>query len=551
MSTAARIAGALLAAGLVAGAGARGEARSQGRVGSVLYATTTRLYLDAGSREGLAPGQVLRFQRAGSCRVEQVSETRATCLGSGRVGDTFQLPEPAPPRPILRPPPPASPGVLEQRRNVLASAPYPPVDYHEAAGGGGVEARRGSIDAGVRHTTWWVSGGPGAWNQERADAGIRGAPLGGGFTLDLDLSARRWSRRSDPISFRPDDPTQLYVWEASISRRSGDGGPAFSVGRVRPYRVPGQVILDGAQAGWRLEGGSEAGVFGGAVPNSVTLAPSLDHGTFGAYWIGQRVFEPDSTIRFLRHETRLAFVNTDDLGKRLEGEALVEARITRRLDAALNVRVGASAAHGLGSLDTIRLDAVRVDATARPIDSLSLTGSYRHEGGSVPELDGPGRVLLGGEARHADLSAAWEATETVRISVLSGFSTDLVTQKTRRWIGPEVALTRLFGDRGGVSLGYVQEEGWAPGRSAWLQVLARSQGVLQILTRLSWFRTSLIAPADLDELGVSTSIQAQLGPHVAFRLSTMARTVLNGQMELFGPATGRMLIADAELAGTF
>jgi len=244
-------------------------------------------------------------------------------------------------------------------------------------------------------------------------------------------------------------------------------------------------------------------------------------------------------------------VNTDDLGKRLEGEALVEARITRRLDAALNVRVGASAAHGLGSLDTIRLDAVRVDATARPIDSLSLSGSYRHEGGSVPELDGPGRVLLGGEARHADLSAAWEATETVRISVLSGFSTDLVTQKTRRWIGPEVALTRLFGDRGGISLGYVQEEGWAPGRSAWLQVLAHSQGVLQILTRLSWFRTSQIAPADLDELGVSTSIQAQLGPHVAFRLSTMARTVLNGQMELFGPATGRMLIADAELAGTF
>jgi len=394
-------------------------------------------------------------------------------------------------------------------------------------------------------------GGSPAVPAHGTDAGIRGAPLGGGFTLDLDLSARRWSRRSDPISFRPDDPTQLYVWEASISRRSGDGGPAFSVGRVRPYRVPGQVILDGAQAGWRLGGGSEAGVFGGAVPNSVTLAPSLDHGTFGAYWIGQRVFEPDSTIRFLRHETRLAFVNTDDLGKRLEGEALVEARITRRLDAALNVRVGASAAHGLGSLDTIRLDAVRVDATARPIDSLSLSGSYRHEGGSVPELDGPGRVLLGGEARHADLSAAWEATETVRISVLSGFSTDLVTQKTRRWIGPEVALTRLFGDRGGISLGYVQEEGWAPGRSAWLQVLAHSQGVLQILTRLSWFRTSQIAPADLDELGVSTSIQAQLGPHVAFRLSTMARTVLNGQMELFGPATGRMLIADAELAGTF
>src|SRR5438132_12595029 len=146
MSTAARSAGALLAAGLIAGAGARGEARSHGRLGSVLYATTTRLYLDAGSREGLAPGQVIRLQRAGSCRVEQVYETRATCLGSGRVGDTFWLPEPPPPRPILRLPPLTAPAILEQRRNVLASASYPVVDYREAAGGG-LEARRGSIDA--------------------------------------------------------------------------------------------------------------------------------------------------------------------------------------------------------------------------------------------------------------------------------------------------------------------------------------------------------------------------------------------------------------------
>jgi hypothetical protein len=550
MSAAARIAGALLAANLVAGAGARGEVRPQGRVGSVLYATTTRLYLDAGSRDGLAPGQVLRLQRAGSCKVEQVSETRATCRGAGKAGDTFQLPEPPPPGPVSKLPPPPSPGVLEQRRSSLASAPYPKVDYHEAADSG-LEARRGSIDAGIGHTTWWVSGGRGAWNQEHADAGIRGAPLGAGFTLDLDLSARRWSRRSDPISFRPDDPSQLYVWEAAISRRSADGGPAFSIGRVRPYRVPGQVILDGAQAGWRLEGGSEAGVFGGAVPDSVTLAPSFDHGTFGAYWIGQRVFETDSTLRFLRHEARIAFVNTDDLGKRLEGEALVEARITRRIDAAVNVRVGAGAAHGLSSLDTIRLDALRIDATVRPLDSLTLSGSFRHEGGSVPELDGPGHLLLGGEARHADASAVWDANEWLRISVLSGLSTDVVTQKTRRWIGPEVALTRLLADRGILSLGYVEEDGWAPGRSAWLQVLARSQGVLQILARLSWFQTRDIAPADLDELGISTSIQAQLGPRVAFRLSTMARTVLNGQRSLFGSATGQVLIANAELAATF
>jgi hypothetical protein len=547
MSAARPIAAALLAGALASAA--RAETRAQNRTGSVLYATTTRLYLDAGSRDGLAPGQTLQLQRSGSCRIEQVSETRATCIGAGRVGDTFRLPEPQPPQPVVRLPPLTPPGVLEQRRSALASASYAKVDAQQAAHPV-IETRRGSIDAGLGHTTWWASGGRGAWNQEYADAAIRGAPLGAGFTLDLDMSARRWSRRTDPISFRPGDPAQLYVWEAAISRRSADGGPAFSLGRVRPYQVPGQVIIDGAQAGIRLGGGSEAGIFGGAVPDAVTLAPSLDHGTFGAYFVGQRGFE-DSALRFLRHEARVAFVNTADLGKRIEGEALLEARITKRLDAALDVRAGAEAAHGGGSVDTVHLDAVRVDATLRPFDSLSLSGSFRHEGLSVPELDGPGHVLSGGAARHAEATAIWEPVSALRFSVLSGLTSDLVTQKTRRWIGPEVGVPQLFGDRVGVSAGFFHEEGWAAGSSAWLQILARSPGVFQVLARASWFRTSGIAPADLDELGISTAIQAQLGAHVAFRLSAMGRTVLNGQQSLFAPATGQILFADAELAGTF
>ena len=545
----ARIAGALFAAGALAGVAARAKTPPPRRSGSVLYATATRLYLDAGSRDGLAPGEILKFQ-SGSCRVEQVSETRASCLGTGRTGDTFPLPEPPPPpRPVARLPPPTAPAVLEQRRSVLASASYAKVDFHEGAGG--LEMRRGSIEGEIRHTTWWTSGGPGAWNQERADAAIRGASLGAGFTLDLDLSARRWSRRSDPISFRPYDPAQLYVWEAAISRRSADGGPAFSLGRVRPYRVPGQVILDGAQAGWRMVGGGEAGIFGGVVPDAVTLAPSLDHGTFGAYWIGQRAFEVDSTLRFLRHEARIAFVNTADLGQRVEGEALLEARITRRLDAAVNVRAGGAASRGVGSLDTVRLEAVRVDGAARPFDSLSFSGSFRYEGLSVPELDGPGHVLSGGAARHADASAAWEPIDALRFYVLSGLSTDLVTIKTRSWIGPEVELPRLFGDRAGVSAGYFQEGGWAPGRSAWLQVLERSRGVLQILARISWFRTRGLAPVVLDELGASAAISAQLGPYVALRVSLMGRTTLNGQRTLFSPGTGQSAFADAVIAGTF
>ena len=79
---------ALLAALLAATAAPGAEPR---RVGTVVYATARRLYLDAGAREGLAPGQVLHLE-SGTCRVEEVSARYATCVGNGRPGDTFALP---------------------------------------------------------------------------------------------------------------------------------------------------------------------------------------------------------------------------------------------------------------------------------------------------------------------------------------------------------------------------------------------------------------------------------------------------------------------------
>ncbi|HEY4886245.1 MAG TPA: hypothetical protein VII08_21650 [Myxococcales bacterium] len=545
MTTRVRIAGALLATAMGASA-SQSETAPVRRTGSVLYATTSRLYLDAGSREGLAPGQIVQLQK-GTCRVEQVSATRATCLGTGRAGDTFGLPPPPPQPPASRLAPLPAPSVVEQRRSTLGSAPHPKVDFHQ--GSSGLEARQGSADLGIGHTTWWTSR-VGSSSQERVDALIRDLPLGAGFTLDVDLSARRWSRRSGPISFRPDDATQLYVWEASISRRTA-GGPAFSVGRVRPYRVPGQVILDGAQAGWRTVGGTEAGIFGGVVPDAVTLAPSVDHGTFGAYWIGQHSYPGDSSLRFLRHEARIAFIDTADLGKRVEGEALLEARITRQVDFAFDVRGGGTVSGGVGSMNSVGLEALRVDVSARPLDSVNLLGSFRYDGLSIPELDGPGRVLNSGAVRHADFSAAWEPMDTLRFSVVSGLSSDLLSHTSRRWIGPEIALPRLLGDSAGLSAGYFREDGWAPGSSAWLQLLARSHGVFQLIARLSWFRTAGIAPVDLDELGASAAIQAQLARYVALRLSVFGRTTLNGQTSPFGPATGQVAFADLEIAGTF
>jgi hypothetical protein len=383
----------------------------QRRTGTVVYATQRRLYLDAGARDGLAQGAVLQLRRkgrpAGSCTVETLGEARSTCAGTGLPGDVFDLtpPPPLPEPQVTRAAPPEPVPLVEQRKAAVTAVSFEKVDFH-----GGPEVGAGTrAEVAIAHASW-AAIGFGPWHQERADVALRDGRLGRGFTVDVELSARRWTLRSDPVSFRPDDREQLYVWEAAISRRAQEGGFAMSVGRVRPRYVPGQVIFDGAEAGWRTAGGSEVGLFGGAVPDEVTLAPSLEHGTFGAFWSGQHAGDADSVLRVFRHEARVAFVNSASLGKRVEGEALVQLFLTRRFDAAAAVRVGRREREGTESLD-----AVRIDGNLGPFDGLSFNGGFRYDGLSIPELDGPGNVRFGGAARHADLSAEWQPAEALRI----------------------------------------------------------------------------------------------------------------------------------------
>jgi len=68
---------------------------------------------------------------------------------------------------------------------------------------------------------------------------------------------------------------------------------------------------------------------------------------------------------------------------------------------------------------------------------------------------------------------------------------------------------------------------------------------------VSWFRSRGIAPDELDELGASAALEAQLGPFVGLRLSALGRTALNGDTRLFGGNSGQTGILDASLTGQF
>jgi hypothetical protein len=110
----------------------------------------------------------------------------------------------------------------------------------------------------------------------------------------------------------------------------------------------------------------------------------------------------------------------------------------------------------------------------------------------------------------------------LRLGATAGFSRDDVSGLDRQWAGPEVALPRLFGARGGISAGYLEELGWLEGRSAWLQGAFHAKGGLRLSTRLSYFHDASQG-TDRHEAGLTASASGPLGAHLAWRASLLSR----------------------------
>src|SRR5262249_40286306 len=260
-----------------------------------------------------------------------------TCLGNGRPGDTFALearPEPAEASSARTGAAPLAENEVARRRRALENTTFEKVDYH---GGARPTLFSGRTEVQLSYFTWAATG-VGPWHQERLDAAVRGAPVGGGFSLYADLSARYWSERSGPVVSRPDDNWQLYVWEAELVRRP-QNGLALALARIRPWAAPRATIVDGAQAGWRTRGNVEFGIFGGAVPDPSTTSPTFDRSTAGGYLAFQSAGDSRSTIRYTREEFRLAYVNSPELGKRLELEGLGQISLGKKLDLGVQGRI--------------------------------------------------------------------------------------------------------------------------------------------------------------------------------------------------------------------
>jgi hypothetical protein len=486
------------------------------RAGTVVSVTARRAYLDAGARDGLATGRELRLDRkgrpAGSCTVDAVSDRGATCAGEDlRTGDTFALAEPPPTAPETPPPAaPLAPGEKSRRRAALDAAPVAKVEFVAPPRS---DELRGPprVEASFLHLSSFSTGGTGR-SQDRLEARVYGAEVGGGFRLFLDASGVYRATASSE-RFRPGDSAYLEVRELQLAAREPDRPYTLAAGRIMPWAAPGSTAFDGAQIGYRSRGG-EVGVFGGAVPDPITTALGTSRATAGAYGVLEHA--DDATL--VRGEARLALVLSPELGTRLEAEALGHGWLMRTIDLSGQARLGFAGDRTAPA----SLDAARVDLSVRLAELVWLTGSFRYVGLYIPDAAAP--AIFPGPARHADLTASWDASRRLTLRAIAGYARDLTSGLDRGYVGPEIALPRLFGRYGSASVGWLEERGWAAGRSVWLQGEGDAALGARLLLRASFYMDSRPAPlADLTTLGLLASATKDLTSWLRFRLSALGR----------------------------
>jgi hypothetical protein len=182
-----------------------------------------------------------------------------------------------------------------------------------------------------------------------------------------------------------------------------------------------------------------------------------------------------------------------------------------------NLRVGVGGKHQAEHA----IDVAQVDVGGRPHPRVVLAGLFRYAGLSVPDAAAP--AIFPGAERRWDATAGYELGP-VLASATGGYGRDLVSGLERWWAGPELAFPRLFGARGGLSLGYAEERGWIGGRTAWAQAAVRPASRLQLSGRLTWTEDDVGGAADAQALGLLLGASLEVGRWVSLRASLLARS---------------------------
>jgi hypothetical protein len=521
--------------------------------GSVLFVTGARAYLDRGAADGLTKGQGVRLFRRGApvttCTLELVSEHAGTCrTTAARVGDAFVVvhhmrEEVAR---AVELPAPSAPELERDRAKALADAPVALVEFQPRA----AVASGGSAWVTVGASAWGARGDAAAYQSAQVDARLSRVPLGfGDLRLDLSVSAVQWQSRLDEERFRPERPSQLYVWQAEVSRRELDSRTVLAFGRLWPWHLPGVPVLDGLQLGRRNESGTvEWGAYGGTLPSRLTLAPLRDQWTAGVYAALARPGRRGDVLRFSRQEARFGTRFSDSIGQVQEAEGLAEASL------------GAWSLGGGGRLrHAAQIDAgpvveqAHLELRLRPSQTAGAWAQLRHVGVApeiVPLLVNEAVAIDGG--LHATGGAWAEVGRGLGLGLGGAWHDDRDSSRRALQGSLELQAPRVFGDAGGLWLGANVMEGWLRSRGVYAQFVSSRLRLLQLVARVDAAATRFAAAdaraVDLGDAGGYLHLQLRLGEHARLRARALARLPLGG-----GPSqpTTLAFVGGVDLTGTW
>ena len=113
----------------------------------------------------------------------------------------------------------------------------------------------------------------------------------GAFRLHLDCDLQDWVTRPDPDRLHPSSDPSVLLHALALEYAPARTGLNVALGRNRPAGAPGIPLLDGAALSWGFGSAArgalpppvETGVYGGYLPDPLTLDPSTDRLSLGAF----------------------------------------------------------------------------------------------------------------------------------------------------------------------------------------------------------------------------------------------------------------------------
>jgi hypothetical protein len=476
-----------------------------------------------------------------------VGEHQAVCRGRGAaVGDLFALPgrpPPAsPPAPAPLPPPESNETVVRRAAEVAAS-PHDKVDFVPEARA----AYQGSASAGIGVAVYATRPGNAQYVGETLDVALHHVPLGNSsFRFDTAFSVIRMQTTTPP-RFRPGSGTEFYLWDAEISRREIDSQTVVALGRIWPWHTPGVAILDGVQLGRRNETGTaEGGIYGGLIPETLTLAPTFDAWTTGVYGALSQPGARDDAIRMAAEEARLALRHSPTVGWVREAQGQVTLEL---------------AGGGVAASGRLR-DAPAVDR--QPVLELANGEAWLRSAsagvrvqvrylGVAPEMEPLLRDelprVLGGV--HGSLGLSWDPAGAFGLAVNGDAHHEQEGNLDELNAGLDLHFPRMFGDGGGLWLGAAVGQGWMESRSAYGQVILTAARV-RLLGRVGGDVTRFAASGGqvaVSELGGSLQLEGRLTP----RLRVVGRSLLRVPLAISGvlPDATLGLVSSLDLVAAY